>query len=164
HPETLLVPIQIGEEDNPRLVGVGGGLEDVARQRNRGLERRAVPRHVPPVQRLQGRRRRGGDRVEDAQQRVAVHAVLAKYQPVVVEIVPRVHAHALRHTRAHLDLQVRVEQRDLDPVHLDRKSTRLNSSHVAISYAVFCLKKKKRILRYNTLRRSSSHNTFGGTT
>src|SRR5690625_6781234 len=27
--------------------------------------------------------------------------------------------------------------------HIDRKSTRLNSSHVAISYAVFCLKKKK---------------------
>src|SRR5690625_6234803 len=27
--------------------------------------------------------------------------------------------------------------------HVDRKSTRLNSSHVAISYAVFCLKKKK---------------------
>src|SRR5690625_7153629 len=37
------------------------------------------------------------------------------------------------------------------PVHVqlggrpDRKSTRLNSSHVAISYAVFCLKKKKRL-------------------
>src|SRR5690554_7788632 len=28
--------------------------------------------------------------------------------------------------------------------HLDRKSTRLNSSHVRISYAVFCLKKKKK--------------------
>src|SRR5690625_7101612 len=27
--------------------------------------------------------------------------------------------------------------------YLDRKSTRLNSSHVAISYAVFCLKKKR---------------------
>src|SRR5437868_7960681 len=27
----------------------------------------------------------------------------------------------------------------------DRKSTRLNSSHVSISYAVFCLKKKKKI-------------------
>src|SRR5690625_5587582 len=27
---------------------------------------------------------------------------------------------------------------------LDRKSTRLNSSHVAISYAVFCLKKKRK--------------------
>src|SRR5690625_6698388 len=29
-------------------------------------------------------------------------------------------------------------------VFLDRKSTRLNSSHVAISYAVFCLKKKNK--------------------
>src|SRR5207253_11396450 len=28
------------------------------------------------------------------------------------------------------------------PIRIDRKSTRLNSSHVAISYAVFCLKKK----------------------
>src|SRR5204863_7512988 len=33
----------------------------------------------------------------------------------------------------------------LHPALLDRKSTRLNSSHVEISYAVFCLKKKKRI-------------------
>src|SRR3712207_8007437 len=30
--------------------------------------------------------------------------------------------------------------------HLDRKSTRLNSSHANISYAVFCLKKKKILL------------------
>src|SRR5207249_11495607 len=29
---------------------------------------------------------------------------------------------------------------------LDRKSTRLNSSHVSISYAVFCLKKKKQTI------------------
>src|SRR2546426_4404978 len=29
----------------------------------------------------------------------------------------------------------------------DRKSTRLNSSHLVISYAVFCLKKKKRAAR-----------------
>src|SRR5437870_13745585 len=29
----------------------------------------------------------------------------------------------------------------------DRKSTRLNSSHVAISYAVFCLKKKKKKIK-----------------
>src|SRR2546426_3747735 len=29
----------------------------------------------------------------------------------------------------------------------DRKSTRLNSSHLVISYAVFCLKKKKKILK-----------------
>src|SRR5258707_11934289 len=30
------------------------------------------------------------------------------------------------------------------PARLDRKSTRLNSSHANISYAVFCLKKKKK--------------------
>src|SRR2546426_5289910 len=30
----------------------------------------------------------------------------------------------------------------------DRKSTRLNSSHLVISYAVFCLKKKKKKIRY----------------
>src|SRR6266700_6601028 len=34
------------------------------------------------------------------------------------------------------------------PSTLDRKSTRLNSSHVKISYAVFCLKKKKIIQLY----------------
>src|SRR3989442_11182354 len=33
----------------------------------------------------------------------------------------------------------------------DRKSTRLNSSHVRISYAVFCLKKKKNITRCSTI-------------
>src|SRR5258708_12865459 len=32
---------------------------------------------------------------------------------------------------------------DVAPVERDRKSTRLNSSHQIISYAVFCLKKKK---------------------
>src|SRR5689334_24136179 len=34
--------------------------------------------------------------------------------------------------------------RALDRVERDRKSTRLNSSHSSISYAVFCLKKKKK--------------------
>src|SRR5256885_7576543 len=32
----------------------------------------------------------------------------------------------------------------LEPPDEDRKSTRLNSSHLVISYAVFCLKKKKK--------------------
>src|SRR5256885_10626375 len=39
-----------------------------------------------------------------------------------------------RNRRAHLDHLLRQ----------DRKSTRLNSSHLVISYAVFCLKKKKK--------------------
>src|SRR5256885_5677348 len=37
----------------------------------------------------------------------------------------------------------------------DRKSTRLNSSHLVISYAVFCLKKKK---NYQAKTRLRSHN------
>src|SRR3712207_7284870 len=38
----------------------------------------------------------------------------------------------------------------------DRKSTRLNSSHANISYAVFCLKKKKKMSYPSKLRRSQS--------
>src|SRR5437773_4909236 len=34
---------------------------------------------------------------------------------------------------------------DREPPTPDRKSTRLNSSHITISYAVFCLKKKKKM-------------------
>src|SRR5437868_7993023 len=41
-----------------------------------------------------------------------------------------------RHGQGHRDRAPRSRTRD-------RKSTRLNSSHVSISYAVFCLKKKK---------------------
>src|SRR5690242_20935492 len=37
----------------------------------------------------------------------------------------------------------------------DRKSTRLNSSHMSISYAVFCLKKKKRRAKPRSAMRSS---------
>src|SRR3712207_7664500 len=43
-----------------------------------------------------------------------------------------------------------IDQAMLDHIEVrqqDRKSTRLNSSHANISYAVFCLKKKKHILR-----------------
>src|SRR5436853_3909982 len=38
--------------------------------------------------------------------------------------------------------------RSRDPALRDRKSTRLNSSHLGISYAVFCLKKKTTIRRH----------------
>src|SRR5690554_7219980 len=39
------------------------------------------------------------------------------------------------------------------------KSTRLNSSHVRISYAVFCLKKKKKNKKIYFIHYSSNHNT-----
>src|SRR5205814_9917110 len=53
------------------------------------------------------------------------------------------------HARLMMDLIVIAYQTDMTRVvscmivKLDRKSTRLNSSHLGISYAVFCLKKKK---------------------
>src|SRR5256885_6861447 len=40
-------------------------------------------------------------------------------------------------------LRIRGGDNPLDMTGVDRKSTRLNSSHLVISYAVFCLKKKK---------------------
>src|SRR3989475_8882397 len=41
----------------------------------------------------------------------------------------------------------------------DRKSTRLNSSHSQISYAVFCLKKKKNTKTQDINRHSNPHDT-----
>src|SRR5438034_6154177 len=51
-----------------------------------------------------------------------------------------------------------VEMPDVEPqipLAIDRKSTRLNSSHTVISYAVFCLKKKKN--KDNMIKPSQSH-------
>src|SRR3712207_7133161 len=45
-----------------------------------------------------------------------------------------------------LDAEQELDEREDGERHCrDRKSTRLNSSHANISYAVFCLKKKKRV-------------------
>src|SRR5438477_9776318 len=41
---------------------------------------------------------------------------------------------------------------------LDRKSTRLNSSHMSISYAVFCLKKKKQNKNHTNITQSDINN------
>src|SRR3712207_7301650 len=51
--------------------------------------------------------------------------------------------HGLRAARAR-ERHERTRQRR------DRKSTRLNSSHANISYAVFCLKKKKSIITFSS--------------
>src|SRR2546426_4439052 len=45
---------------------------------------------------------------------------------------------------AELVQRAEIPARAIDQIVLDRKSTRLNSSHLVISYAVFCLKKKKK--------------------
>src|SRR5258705_8356944 len=46
------------------------------------------------------------------------------------------------------------------PVGRDRKSTRLNSSHLGISYAVFCLKKKKTLNGHRVGHRSFSLSAY----
>src|SRR5690625_6290301 len=56
------------------------------------------------------------------------------------------HAHRDAHAKSHAILKATLTVHDNLPAELaqgifrDRKSTRLNSSHVAISYAVFCVK------------------------
>src|SRR5690625_5631464 len=49
-------------------------------------------------------------------------------------------------------IRLKNEAKEFEKQGLDRKSTRLNSSHVAISYAVFCLKKKINIM-FNDIRK-----------
>src|SRR5207244_4828034 len=58
----------------------------------------------------------------------------------------RSHA-AGRHAEPIVSTAVGDDRASVDTI--DRKSTRLNSSHQIISYAVFCLKKKKNTTRHN---------------
>src|SRR5256885_9319414 len=59
----------------------------------------------------------------------------------LVEHLLDVRAHGLRVREVESRVEV-VDDPGLELVAEDRKSTRLNSSHLVISYAVFCLKKK----------------------
>src|SRR5256885_8355381 len=58
------------------------------------------------------------------------------------------------------DLAIRLQRRTehlIADAQRDRKSTRLNSSHLVISYAVFCLKKKNKPQRRENAVRIHSH-------
>src|SRR5215510_15594820 len=61
---------------------------------------------------------------------------------------------ALLEAEASGNLEPTVIARQIDRA--DRKSTRLNSSHVAISYAVFCLKKKKQTCQHMIMRKKKN--------
>src|SRR2546422_8104803 len=56
-------------------------------------------------------------------------------------------------TFAQMPCESDVERIQIEEVREDRKSTRLNSSHGYISYAVFCLKKKKIYITLHTVYR-----------
>src|SRR3712207_7007772 len=60
-----------------------------------------------------------------------------------------------------LPLKPEVRRRIMldNAVELDRKSTRLNSSHANISYAVFCLKKKNKKTHANTYSQQANSKT-----
>src|SRR6266480_6531178 len=72
---------------------------------------------------------------------------LPQKRPVVVEVEHLAarpdHEAGDLHTRARGDFCRRLLPGLASNAGKDRKSTRLNSSHMSISYAVFCLKKKK---------------------
>src|SRR5258707_10649224 len=82
-----------------------------------------------------GKRPEGSDRLS-GQQQASVPIVQNKDERAVFDEV------FLPHMAERLHRTLRV--------HLDRKSTRLNSSHANISYAVFCLKKKKKPSTYRS--------------
>src|SRR5690349_22683151 len=73
---------------------------------------------------------------------LSLHDALPIFSPVKVPVEPPV----ITATRSPAARTVRPSNAGaLAPsARTDRKSTRLNSSHVEISYAVFCLKKKKK--------------------
>src|SRR2546422_7493302 len=58
-----------------------------------------------------------------------------------------------------VDFLLAIRGPDGSTPQIDRKSTRLNSSHGYISYAVFCLKKKKRNIAVNAEEQISGHGT-----
>src|SRR2546426_1281878 len=71
-----------------------------------------------------------------------IYKVEARAQPEPVEL-------ARLHPECRMASISTSAPRSASPGCRDRKSTRLNSSHLVISYAVFCLKKKKKGYEYN---------------
>src|SRR2546427_10678708 len=104
-----------------------------ALRRHLGLPARAIACGLPaPGFRHAGQRAVGEPVLADERQ--AARPALQDVQPPGTRGTVQ-----LRPARSRSPCAVRV----LPPDTLDRKSTRLNSSHSQISYAVFCLKKKK---------------------
>src|SRR5260221_8816546 len=107
--------------------------------------------HVPVIRAFQirgvfeiKRERLGLRRIRSAHCRlVAGHAVMREFNLAAIDVVHGDHLHGLALLHHAEFFEQRRASRG-DDHHVDRKSTRLNSSHTVISYAVFCLKNKIR--------------------
>src|SRR5207249_701054 len=121
------------------------GQADTARARMVAAKRRARPNAVDFAAAL-AHERRGNSMYG----RRAFKEAATSFQ-FAAELFAKTPPDARADIRALLNDYVRaVETKDLDLLRRrgrDRKSTRLNSSHVSISYAVFCLKKKTSLSR-----------------
>src|SRR5947208_7739703 len=85
------------------------------------------------------------DRVEQALERVAQRLRIPLFVWTMTRGLRRAGAlEPLYDTKEPLKALRNLSDLPNEGIYLDRKSTRLNSSHQIISYAVFCLKKKKK--------------------
>src|SRR5258708_8209575 len=75
---------------------------------------------------------------------ICAHILLYNFMPSPVNSGLLVHL-AYQAREEYIMVRLRVKE-ILKQRKIDRKSTRLNSSHQIISYAVFCLKKKRKLL------------------
>src|SRR5437870_244816 len=140
---------KVGEEDDDLLLAaavrvagraaVGGGGRGGQERRDREIGGRPqltgqadVARHAEAAQ--HAALRLGGRRLGPC--RMDAHAACRAAPAAAAD-------RGVRNARVAADLE-HGEPDGHDDATADRKSTRLNSSHVAISYAVFCLKKKKK--------------------
>src|SRR5256885_8727370 len=95
----------------------------------RKMAREAVRAGKLQIRLIDDQQRTSGEFAGDAHDRLLVEQISAR-------VVRGAQEHELDVRRAVLEHGAFIER--------DRKSTRLNSSHLVISYAVFCLKKKKK--------------------
>src|SRR3712207_7304930 len=75
-------------------------------------------------------------------------ACFERAQARVEDAQVRVDGARVRRRHAQVECERTRRRVALEALELDRKSTRLNSSHANISYAVFCLKKKNTVSSY----------------
>src|SRR2546422_5038241 len=131
----------------------GGTSPRVRPQLVRGGPLRLLGQHPPerpPPARAHGLARRAHARLAPVPEGALHDAILARVIADHAQPPARLERRAQRRERqldllqllVHRDAQRLEEAREVGRAGADRKSTRLNSSHGYISYAVFCLKKK----------------------